>query len=234
MKTVCSTQEGVNINAKLNFGSTKEIVNEFQYLMTTYETDFEAEFNYYFRITDDNYIQLANSFEKDDLKIIAQYKKKTINFKENVIFIVKAYVEAYCLYDGFPKLKNSIVFSQKEFGDLINDIKIEKTKKAIEKETPLISFLRDNELYPIPSGNNSNSWIAKCPSGGNHFIQIVTTNDEWGCGYCNRNGRINELKQWLREISVKNDQKNLSKMMQELKNGGIQTKEILNWWLNRY
>lgn len=151
--------------------------------------------------------------------------------------ITKAYIKAFHLYDGFPKFINSIAFCEKEFKVLINDIKNENTKNrqlAFENETPLISLLRDNELNPRPSGNNANSWVAQCPSGGNHFIQIVTSKDEWGCGYCNRNGKINELKQWLREIVMKNDQKNLSKMMQELKNGGIQTKEILNWWLNRY
>ena len=58
------------MNAQLDFGSVKDIKSEFQYLMTTSESDFEVEFNYYFRITDDNYIQLANSFEKENLKIL--------------------------------------------------------------------------------------------------------------------------------------------------------------------
>lgn len=84
-----------------------------------------------------------------------------------------------------------------------------------------IAFLRKNKLNPKPSGNNSNSWIAKCYSEGNHFIQVVTTKDEWGCGYCNKKGTITEMKKWLWEIAMKKDQKNLSKMMQELKNGGI-------------
>ena len=34
--------------------------------------------------------------------------------------------------------------------------------------------------------------------------------------------------------SCKEDQKNLSKMMRELKKGFIQTRETFRWWINRY
>jgi hypothetical protein len=43
MKTVFTTQEGVKMNSQLDFGSTEEIGNEFQFLMTTYETMFDEE-----------------------------------------------------------------------------------------------------------------------------------------------------------------------------------------------
>ena len=237
MKTVFTTQEGVKMNSNLDFGGTTDIENEFQYFMTTYETIFEEEFDFYYRITDDNYIQLANSYEGSELNIVAQYQLKHKNFKENIKHIVIQNIEAHYLYDGLPSLKNSTVFTQVEFDEVINGI-IDKKKNfqetALKNETELIAFLRKNKLNPKPSGNNSNSWIAKCPSEGNHFIQVVTTKDEWGCGYCNKKGTITEMKKWLWEIAIKKDQKNLSKMMQELKNGGIQTKETLSWWMNRY
>lgn len=64
MKTVFTTQEGVKMNSQLDFGSTENIRNEFQFLMTTYETMFEEEFDYFYRITSDGYIQIACSYYK--------------------------------------------------------------------------------------------------------------------------------------------------------------------------
>ena len=62
----------------------------------------------------------------------------------------------------------------------------------------------------------------------------VTKEDDWGCGYCKRKGKLPELKAWMQEIKIKEDQKNLSRMLKELKSGSIQTKETLKWLMNRY
>jgi hypothetical protein len=203
MKTVFTTQEGVKMNSQLNFGSTKNIENEFRFLMTTYETMFDEEFDYFYRITPDGYIQLAYSYYKSELKISAQYQLKFDLKKENIRYIVFEYIQANHLYNGYPKLKNSTVFTHDEFDQIIFDIKnpknIEKGK-ARKKITPLISFAKQQQLYPQPTGFNENSWTSNCPSGGNHFIQIVTTNDQWGCGYCHRKGGLKELEQWLHEL----------------------------------
>ena len=114
------------------------------------------------------------------------------------------------------------------------DEKLAIIKEAKMVETPLIAYLREQHLNPKRSGNNSHSWIAKCPCGGNHFINVVTKNDEWGCGYCGRKGNQPELEKWIQEIKTKEDQKNLSRMLKELKKGSIQTEETLKWWINRY
>jgi hypothetical protein len=57
------------MNSQLNFVSTESIGNEFQFLMTTYETMFNEEYEYFYRITSDGYLQLAYSFHKSALEI---------------------------------------------------------------------------------------------------------------------------------------------------------------------
>jgi hypothetical protein len=208
MITVFTTQEGLKMNSQLDFGSIEKIENEFQSLMTTYENMFDEEFDYFYRITPDGYIQLAYSYNKSSLEIKAQYKLQFDSKKKDIIFIIKQYIEATQLYNGYPKLKDSIVFSHDEFDKIILEIKspenIEKGK-ASKKITPLISYTRQQQLNPKPTGFNENSWTANCPSGGNHFIQIVTTNDQWGYGYCDRKGGLIELKQWLQELKIIKD-----------------------------
>jgi hypothetical protein len=237
MKTVFTTQEGVKMNSQLDFGSTEKIKNEFQFLMTTYETQFEEEFDFYYRITDDNYLQLAYSYHHSELEIKVQFKLQFDTKKEDIIYAVQQLIEATHLYDGYPTLKDSGIFTQQEFDKIISDIKIPKTiekAKATQKITQLISFLEQQQLNPKPTGFNENSWTASCPSGGNHFIQIVTTNDQWGCGYCKRKGGKEELEKWVQERKSLKDQKRLTTMMKELDKGGIQTEKTLKWWLNRY
>jgi hypothetical protein len=205
MKTVFTTQEGVKMNSQLDLGSTEEIGNEFQFLMTTYETMFEEEFDYFYRITSDGYIQLAYSYQKSTLEIKAQYKLQFDSIRKDLIFIIKQYIEANHLYNGYAKLKDSIVFTHDEFDEIIFEIKNPKSiekGKASKKITPLISYIRQQQLNPRPTGHNENSWTASCPSGGNHFIQIVTTNDQWGCGYCKRKGGVDELEQWLQDLKI--------------------------------
>ncbi|MCL7765359.1 hypothetical protein MPF19_18205 [Polaribacter sp. Z014] len=237
MKTVFTTQEGVKMNSELDFGSTANIKNEFHFLMTTYETQFDEEFDYFYRITDDGYIQLASSYCNDKLEIKTQYKLQFDTKKEDLIYVVHQLIEANHFYTGYPTLKDSVIFTQLEFDTIISDIKnpkiIEKAK-ATQKITPLITFLEQQQLHPKPTGFNENSWTANCPSGGNHFIQVVTTNDQWGCGYCKRKGGKEELEKWLQERKSIEDQKRLTTMVKELDKGSIQTKKTLKWWLKRY
>ncbi len=84
MKTVFTAQEGVKMNSELDFGSTEKIRDEFQFLMTTYETPFEEEYDYFYRITSDDYLQLAYSYQKSKLEIKAQYK---LQFDKSSIII---------------------------------------------------------------------------------------------------------------------------------------------------
>jgi hypothetical protein len=150
------------MNSELDFGSTATIKNEFHFLMTTYETQFDEEYDYFYRITDDRYIQLASSYYNYELKIIVQYKLQFDTKKEDIIYIVQQLIEA------------------------------------------------------------------------NHFIQVVTTNNQWGCGYCKRKGGKEELEKWLQERKSIKDQKRITTMLKELDKGNIQTKKTLKWWLKRY
>ena len=238
MKTVFSTQEGVKMNSKLDFGNTKDISTEFQYLMDTLETMFEEEFKYFYRITDDDYMQLAYVYHAAPLEIIAQFKLISKDLKENLTFIVRENIEAHLPYDGSPVFVKSTVFTEQEFNSIIQNIKDEKlafTEQARTKETPIITYLKAQNLRPNPSGNNPNSWVANCPCGGQHHIMVVTIEDTWGCGYCRRKGKLPELKKWIQELKIKEDQKKLSRMLQELKeHGSIQSQDLSKWWMNRY
>ena len=203
MKTVFTTQEGVKMNSQLDFGNTAKIKNEFQFLMTTYETLFDEEFDYFYRITDDNYFQLAFSYHNSELEINVQYKLQFDTKKEDTIYAVHQLIEANHLFIGYPTLKDSVIFTQQEFDKIISDIKVPKTiekEKAKQKTTPLISFLEQQQLHPKPTGFNEDSWTASCPSGGNHFIMVTTLKDEWGCGYCRKKGTILDLKKWIKEL----------------------------------
>ena len=126
MKTVYTTDEGVKMNSNLDFGSTTDILNEFDYLMDTTETMWDIQCRYSYRITDDHYIQLAHAYNDDilDLKIIAQYKLRYENLKENILFIIKNNIEAHLFFNGFPKLENSAIFTPAEFDEIITIKKV--------------------------------------------------------------------------------------------------------------
>ena len=238
MKTVFTKQEGVTMNSRLDFGDIKTITNEFEYLMDTTETMWEVQFKYFYRITDDNYIQLAFKMDGGELKLSAQFKLRSKHLKENINFIVREHIEAHLPYDGFPCFIKSSVLSKREFEAIIQSIKDEKNRQAImanAKQTPLIQYLKEKKISHEPTGHNLYSWVANCPSGGQHHIMVSTENDEWGCGYCRRKGGIAELEKWLREIQIKKDQENLSRMMKEIEEfGEIQSEYIRKWWMNRY
>jgi hypothetical protein len=237
MKTVFTKKEGVKMNSSLDFGDTTNIINEFEYLMNTTETMFDVEVRYFYRITDDNYIQLASKFDSGNLNINAQYKLKFENFKENIIFIVKENIEAHLLYHGFPTFEDSIAFTRQEFDVIIQNMEAQKgsiIEQAKSMETPLIVYLREQDLYPQPTGNNPNSWIATCPNGGKHFIQVVTTNDQWGCGYCKRKGNQTELEKWLQELKSMKFQKKLSIFMKKLKRESIIKLHLLKWRIDDF
>ncbi|GAA4270442.1 hypothetical protein [Hyunsoonleella aestuarii] len=237
MKTVFTKEEGVIMSSKQDFGDIKNLIDEFQYLMDTLEIMGDIDFKYFYRVTEDNYIQLAYKMDKSELELCAQYKLRHDNLKENIIFIVKENIEAHLPFIGFPIFQNSVVFTKQEFDSIINVMKDEKLaiiEQAKAYQTPLIDYLRDRKLNPRPTGYNPNSWVAKCPCGGNHQIMVSTLHDEWGCGYCNREGKILELEKWLQEIKIKEDQKRLSKMLKELKEDGKLSKQTSKWWMNRY
>ena len=95
------------MNSRQVFGHTKNIIDEFQYFMDNTEFMWEAEFKYFYRITDDNYIQLAYRLNGGELQLSAQFKLRYENLKENIIFIVKENIEVHSPYEGYPVFEKS-------------------------------------------------------------------------------------------------------------------------------
>jgi hypothetical protein len=238
MKTVFTAQEGVKMNSQLDFGDITPIINQFHFFLETTETVWDLDIQHYYRITDDNFIQIAVSVEGTDPEIKAQYKLRYSSLKENIQFVLKELFEANLLFNGYPKFNKSELFSKQEFEvDIVGKMKREKQQikdETLSKETPIIAFLKEQGLEPIPSGTALDSWMARCPNGRKHFIKIVASSDEWGCGYCKRKGTQSELEKWIQEIKSRNDQKRLTQMLKEIKKRSIQAKETLKWWINRY
>jgi hypothetical protein len=221
----------------MNKYKNKREKSDFHYFLTTIDTDWDAKFYYYYRVTNDNFIQLASCLDDQDISLRSKTSIKYKSLKQNLLLALENELEGMYLYHDFPDFVSSNIITADEFNGVIQKIVDEKNaikQKARNAITPLIQYLDEVRLYPKPSGNNEHSWIAKCPSGGNHFLMAVTINDEWGCGYCKRKGKIKELKKWLSELKSKKDQKMLTKMLKEIKTGNIKTKETLKWWINRY
>ena len=211
MKTVFTSQEGIKMNSQLDFGDITPIINQFHFFLETTETMWDLDIQHYYRITDDHFIQIAVSVDGTYPEIKAQYKLKNASLKENVRFVLEELFEAHLLYNGYPKFIKSELFSKQEFEiDIVGKMKRAKQQikdETLSKETPIISFLKKQGLAPIPSGTAIDSWMAKCPNEGKHFIRIVTSSDEWGCGYCKQKGKLPQLEKWIQEIENRNDQR---------------------------
>lgn len=64
---------------------------------------------------------------------------------------------------------------------------------------------------------------AKCPNCGQ---QLKATRKIFHCKGCDKKGNTRDYQAWLWEI----DQKNLSHLMKK----GLDSKEMSDWWMNRY
>jgi len=238
-KNTISKKEGIVMNSKLYFGDPIHFFSQFTYFMTLEDIDWDAQFYYYYRITDDNFIQIAYGLDDKKHSICAQYQKTNQDLKSYLKKILINYVKANRFYAGYLVFVGSTLFSESEFSSMIESIENELDEakyQASQSKTPFIDYLEKMNFNPKPNGNTKYSWTIGCPNAeGKHFLMISSLNDEWGCGYCKRKGKLPELKSWLQEISIKEDQRNLSTMMKELKEGGeIQTKTTLKWWMKRY
>lgn len=203
MKTVYSTQEGVKMNSDLNFGNTDGIEDQFHPAFDLLLTMFREEFNFFYRITDDNYMQVAYSYSGGELEIKSQYILRFKNLKENLVFILNNIIEATSAFEGYPEFENSAIFTKQEFDAMVDTIKNKKaifSNKALENITPLITFLEENNLNPYPADNTATNWRAQCPKGRGHFLNISTQTETWGCGYCRQEGNQNDLENWILEI----------------------------------
>lgn len=172
----------------------------------------EAPILYFYRITDDDYLQWIDVFLNDEndeksiieaskkpLKIVCQFKYDyDFSFIDNLLLAFTEFIHARSMFDG-----RIIQFKS----DLISDahfLKIQKNiadrKKGIVK-SKLLDFMKKNNLYPKVHDAKEGLYLSQCVNSGNHhlLISISPEKEEWGCGYCKRKGGIKELKQWISE-----------------------------------
>ena len=204
MKTVFTTQEGVKTNANLDLGSTKTILHELKYFLVLSDSLYGVELKFYYRLIDDDYIQLAYSVLDNSPELITQFKRRYETLKENLAFVIHEYVKAHLPYQNKLDFERSPLFIKEEYEAIVERICSEKEanrSEANETITPLVTYLIEQELEPRPTGIDTISWIAACPVSQNHFIMLVTTTDEWWCGYCRKKGKLPELKAWLTDLN---------------------------------
>ena len=136
MKTVFTSQEGVKMNSQLDFGDITPIINQFHFFLETIETMWDLDIQHYYRITDDDFIQIAVSVDGTDPEILAQYKLRYSSIKENVQFVLEELFEANLLFNGYPKFNKSALFSKQEFEiDIVG--KMKKRKTTNQRRNPI-------------------------------------------------------------------------------------------------
>lgn len=64
---------------------------------------------------------------------------------------------------------------------------------------------------------------ATCPNCGN---QLKVTKKKFQCNCCNKEGDANDYQKWLWEL----DQEKITHFMEK----GLDSKEMSDWWMNRY
>ena len=227
-------KEGIVMNSKLYFGDPIPVFSQFTYFIILEDIDWGAQFYYYYRVTDDNFIQIAYGLDNKEHSICAQYQKTNQDLKSNLKKILNNYIEANRFYTGYFSFVESCLFTESEYTCMVNSIKNELKgikHQASQSKTPFIEYLEKNNFNPKPTGNTKYSWKIGCPnSEGKHFIMISTLNDEWGCGYCNRKGGLEGFKNWLREL----DRKNLTQFVKEINTNDNLSGKMKKWWMNRY
>ena len=82
------------------------------------------------------------------------------------------------------------------FQSLVEAIKRElddNARKASREEAEIVISARELGLNPEPTGTGPHHWRARCP-GTNHGLKIQSATNQFGCGYCRRNGGPEELR----------------------------------------
>ena len=73
----------------------------------------------------------------------------------------------------------------------------QKAARQLGEHNELLAWCRSQGLDTRPEGSHETRWLASCPSGGNHPIQISIATNQWSCGYCRKKGGLAELKEWM-------------------------------------
>jgi hypothetical protein len=99
---------------------------------------------------------------------------------------------------GLPYFCGSALFTQVEFDEIQKSAKENMNRKEararfIAKGNSLILFCESRHLYPRPSLHAETSWMANCPTGRSHNMEISLATNKWGCGYCGIGGVLTDL-----------------------------------------
>lgn len=103
---------------------------------------------------------------------------------------------------GCPSYCQSELFNKDEFDAILkasNEMMERKAARArfIAKGNSLILFCESRYLYPRPSLHSETSWMANCPTGRSHNMEIILATNTWGCGYCRIGGVLPDLIQLI-------------------------------------
>jgi len=111
--------------------------------------------------------------------------------------LFRAYV-GFCSPQGF--LAAGII-SESAYNNLVKRIDQEleeNSRKARETETEIIKVARELGLSPAPTGTGRTHWWAQCPARIGH-LYIDAALNYWWCGWCQRNGSMEELRAFVKE-----------------------------------
>ncbi|WP_124640512.1 hypothetical protein [Amniculibacterium aquaticum] len=172
----------------------------------------EAPILYFYRITDDDYLQWIDVFlddendeksileaSKEPLKIVCQYKYDyDFSFIDNILIAFAEFIHGRSMYDGRIIQFKSEIISNAHFLQIQKNIA--DRKKGIV-ESILLEFTKENNLFPKVHDAKKGLYFSQCVNSENHYLPISISpgKEEWGCGYCGRKGGIEELKQWISE-----------------------------------
>lgn len=101
----------------------------------------------------------------------------------------------------------------------------------------LIEVFEELGLQPQQADGDNSDWVAYCPNGGDHKLEIDARRGFWYCSKCNDKGDEADIRilNWQAEKRMQSlDQKNLSYFVKALDGKVPMTKEIWAWWMNRY
>ncbi|HEY1475015.1 MAG TPA: hypothetical protein VGF53_13145 [Pseudolabrys sp.] len=96
-----------------------------------------------------------------------------------------------------------------ELESIVNAIagELKRNSEAAEEAqrrqgAPIIKMATELNLKPRPAGHNDNAWMASCP-GTNHWLMILARENQFGCGWCKREGGPEELHSFYNERKIR-------------------------------
>ena len=203
MTTVCKTTKAVKENPTLNFKSSKNSLYNFKDFLVLINTTSNVKLKLYYRLTDDSFMQLAYAYAEEAVAFSSTYKRKFKTLKEDLAFLLKEFLRIDPTLKAKLVYGNSILFIKNEYDAILEEMCSEKKSQQVNTKDlhpPLIKYLIEQGLDPKPTGLGPNSYVANCPNAAEHSMVLDTIVQEWGCGYCERKGKLPELKAWLAKL----------------------------------